>query len=568
MIEAWKVVSFLLRISRGVPWARFRTGMAVIMAVVCGMVYPGLLALINLALSRPFDRRIFVAFAVLFGLAPLTRLMAQTLFTSVAMRAIFDLRLRLCHDILATPLRNLEEIGDPRLMASLVDDVASISTAVNFLPPFWMQLALIAAAMVYMAWLSPTLFLLVLGGFVLALGSFRLPFFRTGRYFERLRKQTNVMFAHFRDLLYGSKELKLHRRRREAFIATELIPTGEEMRHSQFVGNSVFTAANAWGNLLFFSVLGVLIFGLARPGPGMKVLAGYTLALLYLKTPLEIMLLSLPPFARAAAACTALETLGLQLTATDGLMARGREHGSSWRSVELVDVVHAYGGGGEERAFSVGPLRLTLTPGEIVFLIGGNGSGKTTLAKILTGLYKPDQGEVRLNGVAVTDANRDEYRQMFAAVFSSFFLFKRLVGQEGEDVDALSARYLEQFGLDGKVRVEGGVFSTIDLSQGQRKRLALIATCLEDRPIYLFDEWAADQDPHFKEIYYREILPGLKAQGKTVVVISHDDRYYALADRLIKLTNGRIEWEKRPDEAAGPALERGLLVMQDLPVEL
>src|SRR5262249_16162903 len=158
-------------------------------------------------------------------------------------------------------------------------------------------------------------------------------------------------------------------------------------------------------------------------------------------------------------------------------------------------------------------------------LTGGNGSGKTSLAKIVTGLYSPESGEVRLDGIPVTDETRDDYRQMFATVFSDFFLFDRLAG-EG---DGATAGLLAQLHLDGKVRIENGAFCTTDLSQGQRKRLALIAAILEDRPIYLFDEWAAYQDPQFKAIFYREILPGLKAQGKTAVVISHDDRYYEIA---------------------------------------
>jgi putative ATP-binding cassette transporter len=179
-------------------------------------------------------------------------------------------------------------------------------------------------------------------------------------------------------------------------------------------------------------------------------------------------------------------------------------------------------------------------PGELLFLVGGNGSGKTTLAKLLTGLYAPEAGEVRLDGAPVTDATRDRYRELWTVVFSDAFVFDRLLGAVAPDLDARAREYLVRLQLDHKVTVSGGVLSTTELSQGQRKRLALLAAYLDDRPIYLFDEWASDQDPLFKEVFYRQLLPELKGRGKAVVVISHDDRYYDVADRVVKLENGRV----------------------------
>jgi putative ATP-binding cassette transporter len=209
-----------------------------------------------------------------------------------------------------------------------------------------------------------------------------------------------------------------------------------------------------------------------------------------------------------------------------------------------MDVTHSYhqeGGGGE---FQLGPINLTLYPGELIFLIGGNGSGKTTLAKLLMGLYEPESGEIRVDDKPVTMAERDDYRQQFSAVFYDFYLFERLFGMDATNVDAESRKYIDLLQLSNKLQVKNGHLSTIDLSQGQRKRVALLNAYLEDRPIYIFDEWAADQDPQFKEIFYYELVPELKSRGKTVIVISHDDRYYGLADRLIKLESGQIEYDQ------------------------
>jgi putative ATP-binding cassette transporter len=184
-------------------------------------------------------------------------------------------------------------------------------------------------------------------------------------------------------------------------------------------------------------------------------------------------------------------------------------------------------------------------------VIGGNGSGKSSLAKLLVGLYEPTAGEIRFAGEAVTRREVDRYRQNFAVVFSDFYLFDDLFGVGGLDQADLSRRYLERLHLTHKVEVRDGRFSTTALSQGQRKRLALLTAYLEDRPLYLFDEWAADQDPYFKAIFYKDLLPQLRARGKTVIVISHDDSYYGLADRIIKLAEGRVVFDGPVGEFAG-----------------
>src|SRR5262249_18440024 len=158
-------------------------------------------------------------------------------------------------------------------------------------------------------------------------------------------------------------------------------------------------------------------------------------------------------------------------------------------------------------------------------------------------LYLPESGELRVDGARIDDSHIDGYRQRFSIVFTDFFLFDSLLGLAATDLDSKAQGYLARLHLDRKVKIEGANLSTVDLSQGQRKRLALLPAYLEDRPIYLFDEWAADQDPHFKEVFYLQLLPELKKRGKTVFVISHDDRYYHVADRVVKLNYGQIEYD-------------------------
>jgi putative ATP-binding cassette transporter len=208
----------------------------------------------------------------------------------------------------------------------------------------------------------------------------------------------------------------------------------------------------------------------------------------------------------------------------------------------MRDVVFSYMDKSSEAVFRVGPLNFTLHSGDIVFISGGNGSGKSTFLKLLAGLYEPDSGELLLDGVRVDDTNRDAYRALIAAIFVDYHLFQRLYGIADPGPGEIN-RLLTQFRLTDKTRLTGGEFSTLDLSGGQRKRLALIVSLLEKRPILLLDEWTADQDPDFRRKFYDELLPDLKQAGETVVVITHDDRYLAELDlpaRKLRMDEGRF----------------------------
>jgi len=554
MLQIYKIILFLLKISRNVRFSRVAIGTALVTGLLSGIGYTALLALINSALTSRQNPRLLYAFIGLCLVVPISRFVSQALFNSIGAKAIFEMRLQLCRGILKSPLRNLEQIGPHRLLAALTDDVQAITTALLQIPLLSMHMAVVLTGLVYMAWLSWPLILLILGMMALGIASYNLPVIKARVYFKLLREQTDALFAHFRGLIYGAKELRLHNRRREAFFSSALVPTGDAIRRYTFLSSTMFTAASAWGNLLFLVIIGILVFGFGGTRTAdLKVLSGYTLALLYMMTPLEIIMQSVPNLSRASTAANKLERLGIELTseATERLdRAQGPE--PSWRRLELVDVAYVYDGEEGKKGFGVGPLSLAFERGELIFLVGGNGSGKTTFAKILTGLYSPQKGEIRIDGCPVTEENRDGYRQLFSAVFSDFYLFESLLGLEEKDTDTRARTYLEHLELTGKVRIENGVLSTVDLSQGQRKRLALLTAYLEDRPIYFFDEWAADQDPHYKAIFYFEVLPELKARGKTVFVITHDDQYYGLGDRIIKLNYGQVESDQ-PCRGAVPA---------------
>jgi putative pyoverdin transport system ATP-binding/permease protein len=210
--------------------------------------------------------------------------------------------------------------------------------------------------------------------------------------------------------------------------------------------------------------------------------------------------------------------------------------------VEMRNIEFRYTDRFSDTVFKIGPIDFTLQHGELVFITGGNGSGKSTFLRVLSGLYPPDSGEVLLDGQPVTDANRDEYRGLMSAIFFDYHLFQRLYGIADADPSDVN-RLMTQFRLADKTSLSDGEFRTLDLSGGQRRRLALIVSLLEKRPIMLLDEWTAEQDPEFRLKFYDELLPDMMRAGATIVVITHDDRYLDelhLPARRIKMDYGRI----------------------------
>ena len=428
-------------------------------------------------------------------------------------------------------------------MTALTDDIPTITNTLVTLPLLGINIAVVLGGLVYLGWLSPLTLLAVLGFMVIGIVTYQLPLNQAVKSFRLAREDADQLFNHFRALTNGTKELKLHQRRRDSFLGSVLRKTAASLREKNVKGMTIYTAASSWGQVLVFIVVGLVLFAL----PLFSVVQtetslGYVITLLYLMTPLQLIMNATPAISRASIALKKVEELGLTLG------ARGTEKDAKelpnaitdLEIVELEDVTHAYYREGENASFTLGPINLTITPGEMIFLAGGNGSGKTTLAKLICGLYLPETGIIRLNDEVVTEDTRELYRQHFSMVFSDFFLFESLLGLEQPNLDEHAQQYLKQLQLDHKVEIKDGRLSTTDLSQGQRKRLALLTAYLEDRPIYIFDEWAADQDPIFKEVFYYQILADLKASGKTVLVITHDDRYYHVADRIIKLDYGKI----------------------------
>lgn len=526
--------------------ARTLVALSTLAGVISGVSGVALIALVQSAIGGgqgvTDPARLAGTFAGLCFLAAATRLLAQGATIRLAHGAARDLALRVCRQVLQLPLARFEGIDHARLLAVLTEDIGVVANALAGFPLATLNGAILVICLGYVGWLAPLV--LAWGGLFAAIAG-ATHHFTTKRGVGQLRAargRQDLLVAHYRTLIGGFRELKQHRPRRDAFLADALVAEAEAVRDGMVGGLTSFAMAAAWGQLAFFGFIGFVVFALphliAIDPPA---LAGSVLVLLYLLVPLDVLLVWGASLARARASLGRIDTL-MPTLAGDGpdrtppLVAP-----LPFRdSLRLQDVGYAYRTTAERDGFALGPVDLTIGAGEVVFIAGGNGSGKTTLMKLLAGLYEPESGQILLDDRVVRPTDFEAYRQLFSVVFADGHLFQEVRGVDPDDLIARSADLLLRLELDGVVRFDGSAFSTVDLSQGQRRRLALLAACLEARPICLFDEWAANQDPAFKRIFYHEILPDLRASGKTLVVISHDDEYVDVADRVVRLRDGRI----------------------------
>lgn len=465
----------------------------------------------------------------------------------VGQRVIADLRREVVERIITAPIAALQQLKAHRLLATLSHDVDTISVFTFNISGLFVALAITLGCFAYLAALSLRMFLI----FALALALGIAVNYLTGRTwlqnYERVRDAQDDLQKGFSAITEGAKELRVNRRRRAHVFDRQLATPIQRVRDHKIVAMRAFWAGRAFSGVLFFAALGVIVALADTLGLSREVVSGFALVLLYVKGPLEQVISELPALGQAQVAFKRVAEMTARLRTPEPHLAIAADGPRLAPGViALRGARYTFEPAPGLAPFTLGPIDLELRPGETLFITGENGCGKTTLLMLLLGLYEPSQGELSLDGLPITPARRDAYRQLFSPVFFDYVLFADLLRGEHASADAAltAARsYLAQLELAHKVDIVEGdplTFSTIELSAGQRKRLALVQAYLDARPVMVFDEWAAEQDPTFRRIFYTEILPSLKAEGRTLIVISHDDRYFDAADRRITLRAGKI----------------------------
>jgi putative pyoverdin transport system ATP-binding/permease protein len=511
------------------------------LAVLAGLSTAGLLAVINEVLRRRSTASGLVAiFVGVVILKMASTFSSKLLLIRFAQDTVLDLSLGLAERVLNTPLRRLELIGTGRILASLTNDVTTLAAAILAIPWLTAQAAVIVGCSGYLMSVAPLGFLALLVTAAIGVIAHRILLRRARVAIQFAHESRDRLFDRFRMLTDGIKELQLNAARNRVFIEEDIGSTIASLREHNIRAMTQYTIADACSQASFYGLLAVLVFVLPQSrwlSPAE--ITPFVIAVIYCMNPVWEILGALPTLAHGYSAWERLEQIGDALGREPGTCVAAARAPLSPPEIRFEGVRFTYGPNQTgDGGFTLGPLTLELGPGELVMVIGGNGSGKSTFAKLLTGLYAPDAGRILVDGSSATSTRA--YREMYSAVFSDFYLFERLYQPVDSELLARGSHYLKELELDLKVSLRGDAFSTTAVSQGQRRRLALVAAYLEDRPIYVLDEWAADQDPSFRRVFYEVLLPDLKARNKTVVVITHDDRYFHLADRLIKLDSGRL----------------------------
>jgi putative pyoverdin transport system ATP-binding/permease protein len=519
----------------------------VVMSIVGGISNAAILTAINAGAQAADDSGGSLWAAVLFLIALFlffkTQVYVSTTITAEIEAIIHKLRVRLMDYVRRSELLAVEEIGRARINAAIASDSAILAQASSMLSFSIQGPVLIGFVAIYVAYLSLVAFALS----VVIVGAAGTIFhFRSRRLTaERMKaaEQERLLFDRLTDFLDGFKEIKLNRSRSNELF-DDAVDVSRSAANIKIRSQSETFKQIASAQGYMYILLGAIVFVTPQFSEtlGGGSIAKITTALLYIIGAVFGLVQSIPVLMNANAAADRVVQLEAALRETATPDTGDIEAPTSFDRIEMRNIVFSYVDRHSDAAFHIGPLDFSLRSGELVFITGGNGSGKSTFLRVLAGLYPPDSGEVHLDGMRVNDANREIYRELFSAILFDYHLFRRLYGIPEPDPGELS-RLLAQFRLEDKTGLINGEFRTLDLSGGQRRRLALIVSLLEKRPILLLDEWTAEQDPEYRRKFYEELLPEMIRAGKTVVVITHDDRYLDelhLPARRIRMDEGRI----------------------------
>lgn len=495
--------------------------------------------------QNEINTRLLLMFVVVMAIYILSQQYIFKKASAIVDQIIQKIRIRLTDKIInRAELIDLDAIGNSRVYNHMTHQTGEVSNSANEVTAAVQSAIMVLFSVLYLGTIS--IYALIITIIVVAVGMIVylgmeqkiIPFI------NKYNDSEIKLFTTLSHVLDGFKEIKLSYKRGED-IRADINAISIEARDNSIMTKVMYSNAYIFAQTFFYVLVGIMVFLLPRffeiySDSVIQIAA----VILFIIGPLSSVVAGIPAYTRSDIAIRNILKLESEL---DNLKSEPPLFNSNlfrdfsaFKTLEFKDIEFYYYDRNKEKSFSVGPINFKVNRGETVFMIGGNGSGKSTLLKLMTGLYRPAKGEILVDGKQVRGVTIQEYRELYSAIFADFHLFEKLYGIRNWQHDVV-ADLIKEMQLSDKTAFEHGKFTNINLSTGQRKRIAMIVSKLEDRDIYIFDEWAADQDPTFREFYYYELLPELKKAGKTIIVVSHDDsKYFATADRVLKMDLGKM----------------------------
>lgn len=478
-------------------------------------------------------------FALSFTLYLFARSYFQKNLVRFTRNLIYDFRIKLVDKMFSTSFQKFEKIDRGRVYTALNDDVNTIGEAANMFVLLITSLITALGAFIYLASIALWATIMILLFIVSVCLLYYFVSKSADTYYELARDSRNVFMRLINGMVDGFKEISLHRNKKLEYKA-DLAASAHEYKAKRTIADIKFVNTFMVGESLLIVLLGIVAFALPEMFPYIRpsAIMSFIIVVLYLGGSINQIVTSVPTILQVRIAWNRIQQFLKEIPANLDLSKERPPVETHIESIKAKGVTFQYRNKTDHERFGIGPIDLEVKRGEILFIIGGNGSGKTTLAKLLTGLYEPDEGKILINNKVVENGHLSEY---FSTVFNPSFLFEKLYNINVSKKQQEVQKYLKVLNLEEKVVIEENRYSTINLSGGQRKRLALLQCYLEDSPIYLFDEWAADQDPGYRNFFYRTLLPEMRKEGKIVIAITHDDNYFDVADKIMKMKDGKLE---------------------------
>jgi putative ATP-binding cassette transporter len=454
---------------------------------------------------------------------------------------IYRFRLNIIQLVLKSDLSIFKIISKNEIQITITRDTQIVSQAIVNIVAIGQSSAIVFFALIYLATLSWVASILMLVFLLVTLAIFLQVEKKATAVLKASYAEDSNIFEFVAQFLTGFQEIKMSSRRARSFIE-ELVSSAKKSRDTREESLMTLGKAFSFLQIILYIAVGMLIFVVPVLSDSFSdVVLKVTTTSLFMVGSFQSVFTSLPMIVQAEASAKQLLSLKHTLEQTHNPESSKdvEDQYLNTKCLALHGVAYQYQSLEEKRHFDLGPITTTFEAGKVYFIRGQNGSGKTTLIRVLLGLYAPTKGFITVDNQLVNQPSSSAYRDLFAVVFSDFFLFKKLYGISQENL-AEGQSLIEMFQLEEKVSILDNQFDTIHLSTGQRKRLGLLEALLEDKQFLVLDEWAADQDPEFRKYFYQVIVPYIKGLGKTLIAISHDDRYFDVADEIITIDQGKL----------------------------